>query len=90
MLPNDDPAVVHPWSIEEMAAADGLIDSVQRDLPCAAPTTAIDFVARLATASAYLMLSPEARAAALRRIRAVRPAQFDIDATVKLSLARGV
>lgn len=35
-----------------MAAADGLIDSVQRDLPCAATTTAIDFVARLATASA--------------------------------------
>lgn len=36
------------------------------------------------------MLSPQARAEALRRIRAVLPDRFDVDATVQLSLARRV
>ena len=88
VLPGDHPVVVHSWSIEEMAAADGLTDSAQRDLPCVATTTAADFLKRLATVSAYLMLSPEARAEALCRIGAVLPDRFDIDATVQVSLAR--
>jgi len=87
---SDDPAVGHPWSIDEMACVDGLIESVQVDLPCLVTTTAADFVGRLATVSAYLMLDPEARADALRRIRAVLPDRFAVDATVQLSLARRV
>ncbi len=88
VLPDDDLAVVHSWSIEEMAADGGLADSVQRDLPCVTTTTAADFLGRLATVSAYLMLSPEARAEALHRVGAVLPDRFDVDATVQLSLAR--
>lgn len=88
LLPHDDPTILHPWSIEDMAAADGLIDVVQNDLPRVVTTTAADFVGRLATVSAYLILSPTARADALHRVRAVLPDQFDIDATLQLSLAR--
>jgi len=88
VLPYDDLAVARSWSVDEMAAGEGLTDSMQRDLPCVVMTTAADFVGRLATVSAYLMLSPEARAEALRRIDAVLPDQFEIDATVQLSLAR--
>jgi len=88
VLPDDDPAVIHPWSIEEMATAAGLIDSAQRELARVVTTTSADVVGRLATVSAYLMLSPEARAEALRRIEAVLPDDVDIDATVQLSLAR--
>ena len=88
VLPDEDPAVLYPWSIEDMASTDGLIDVVQRDLPSVVATTAADFVGRLATVSAYLMLSPKARADALDRVRAVLPDQFDVDATLQLSLAR--
>ena len=88
VLPDDDPAVVYPWSVEDMAAAVGLIDVAQSDLPCILTTTAADFLGRLATVSAYLMLTPQARADALHRVRAVLPDRFDIDATVQLSLAR--
>jgi len=88
VLPDDDPAVIHPWSIEEMAAVDRLTDSAQRDLARVATTTAADFVGQLATVSAYLMLNAEARAEALRRIHRVLPDRVDIDATVQLSLAR--
>lgn len=88
VLPTEDPAAVHPWSLDEMAAVDGLIESVQRDLPRVVTTTVDDFVGRLATVSAYLILSPQARAAALGLIRAALPDRFDIDATVQLSLAR--
>jgi SAM-dependent methyltransferase len=82
------PAVGHPWSIDEMAGVDGLIDSVQLDLACLVTTTAADFVGRLSTVSAYLMLETDARGDALRRIRAVLPDRFAVDATVHLSLAR--
>lgn len=88
VLPDDDPTVIHHWSIEEMASADGLTDSAQRDLPRVARATADDVLGRLATVSAYLLLSPEARAEALRRIGTVLPDLVDIDATVQLSLAR--
>ncbi len=88
VLPDDDPAAIYPWSVQDMAAADGLIDVAQSDLPCVVTTTAADFVGRLATVSAYLVLSPQARADALHRVRAVLPDRFDIDGTVQLSLAR--
>jgi hypothetical protein len=71
-----------------MATAAGLIDSAQRELARVVTTTSADVVGRLATVSAYLMLSPEARTEALRRIDAVLPDDVDIDATVQLSLAR--
>jgi SAM-dependent methyltransferase len=90
VLLEDDPVEVHPWSIEEMSAADGLADVERRDLPGVATTTAEDFVGRLATVSAYLKLSPEAHAAALHQVRAILPDQIDIDTTVNLSLARRV
>jgi len=88
VLSDDDPAVIHPWSIEEMAAVDRLTDSSQRDLARVATTTAADFLGRLATVSAYLMLDAEARAEALRRIHMVLPDRVEIDATVQMSLAR--
>lgn len=73
-----------------MASVAGLIDSVQLDLPSLVTTTGEAFVGRLATVSAYLMLTPDARADALRRIRAVLPDRFVLDATVHLSLAKRV
>ncbi len=88
VLPDNDPTVVHPFSIEDMAATAGLADSVQRDLRRVTPTTAADFLGRLATVSAYLMLSAEARAQALHRVGAVLPDRFDVDSTVQLFLAR--
>jgi SAM-dependent methyltransferase len=90
VLSSGDPADVHPWSIEEMAAADGFADVEQRDLSFVATTTAADFVGRLSTVSAYLMLGPRERAEALRQVRAVLPDQVEIDNTLQLSLARRV
>jgi SAM-dependent methyltransferase len=89
-LADDDSADLHPWSIEEMAAADGLTDVERLDLPSVATTTAEDFVARLATVSRYLRLSPQQRAEALRQVRAVLPGQVHVDTTVQVSLARRV
>jgi SAM-dependent methyltransferase len=90
VLPRHDAVDVHAWSIEDMATADGLADVEQHDVPCVATTTADDFVGRLATVSAYLELSPQQRAQALRQVRAVLPDQVEIDTTAKLSLARRV
>lgn len=84
------PAAVQPWSIEEMTATDGLTDVERRDLPRVETTTADDFVARLATVSAYLELAPQQRVEALRQVRAVLPAQVDIDTTVQMVLGRRV
>lgn len=88
VLPADDTAEVHPWSFEELAATDGLVDSMQLDLPRIVTRTADEFVGQLATVSAYLMLSPQTRANALSRVRAVLPNRIEIDATIQLSQAR--
>ncbi|HET6627260.1 MAG TPA: class I SAM-dependent methyltransferase [Nocardioidaceae bacterium] len=91
VLADDQSAVdVHPWSIEEMAATDGLVDVEQRELPGVATTAATEFVGRLATVSAYLKLAPERRAETLCQVRAVLPDQVDIDTTVQLCLGRRV
>jgi SAM-dependent methyltransferase len=90
LLSADDPADVHGWSIEELVAADGFTDVEQRDLPSVATTNAADFVGRLSTVSAYLMLGPKERAEALRQVRAVLPDQVKVDNTLQLSLARRV
>jgi trans-aconitate methyltransferase len=84
----DDSAVIHPWSVEDLASTAGLVDSTQQDMDCVLDITAVDFIGRLATVSAYLMLSPQDRDDALRQILAVLPHRFEIDATVQLSLAR--
>lgn len=88
VLAEDDPAFIHPWSLEEMADADGFTDVTRRELARVVSTTSADVVGRHATVSAYLMLSPDARAETLARIEAVLPDKVNIDATVQLSLAR--
>jgi SAM-dependent methyltransferase len=90
VLPEDDPVDIHPWSFEEMAAADGVGDAEQRELSSVATRTAADFVGRLATVSAYLKLAPLERVHALAAVRAVLPEHVDIDTTVQLCLARRV
>lgn len=89
-LPADDSVDLHPWSIEEMTAADGLTGVERQHLPSVTTTTAEDFVRRLATVSRYLRLSPQQRAEALRQVRAVLPDQVTVDTTVQVSLARRV
>lgn len=88
VLPDDRPGVTHPWSAEEIAADGGLGDVVRQDLPLVTETTATEFLGRLATVSAYLLLGAEARADALRRVGAVLPDRFDVDNTVQLVMAR--
>jgi SAM-dependent methyltransferase len=88
VLPGDDTAEVHPWSLEELAGTDRLVDCTQIDLPRIMTRTAEEFVGRLATVSAYLMLGPEVRTEVLGRIRSVLPAEIEVDATIQLSLAR--
>lgn len=88
VLPEEGADVVYSWSIEDMAAADGLIDVVQAHLPRVVTMLVEDFVGRLATVSAYLLLSTSARAVTLDRVRAVLPDRVDVDATLQLSLAR--
>jgi hypothetical protein len=90
VLPADDPAGMHSWSIEEMAAADGLTDVERRHLPSVTTATTEDYLGRLATTSAYLRLAPEQRAEALRLLRAALPDQVSVDTTVEVSLARRV
>lgn len=79
---------VHPWSLEELDATEHLTECTQLNLPRTVTRSAEEFVGRLATVSAYLMLSPAARAEALRRIQSVLPPQVEIDATIQVSLAR--
>lgn len=86
----DDPGAGTRWSIEDTAGVDGLDDGVRHDVPGVETTTAADFVGRLATTSAYLVLEPGVRVDALRQVRAVLPDMVEIDTTVQLSLARRV
>lgn len=89
VLPEDsDDDAAHPWGLDELEATVGLAEVKQLDLPRAVTTSAEEFVGRLSTVSAYLMLSPESRAEALDRIRSVLPATVEVDATIQLSLAR--
>lgn len=90
LLPDEGPDVAHAWSLEEMTAVDGLTDVVRRHLRRVVTVPAVDWVGRLATVSAYLVLPPQVRADALRRVAEVLPAQVDVDATVEVTLARRV
>lgn len=84
----DEKADVHLWSIDDVVVADGLFAVVELHLPSVLTATAKDFLAWLATTSTYLILKPQARAHALRRVRAALPEQFEIDASVQLIMAR--
>jgi SAM-dependent methyltransferase len=88
VLPHDEGDAAHPWSVDEMAAVDGLTDVTRRDFDGATTTTAEGFLGRLATVSAYLALNPQARTEALRRVAAVLPDHVEIDAAGTLFLAR--
>jgi len=90
VLPEDDSIDLHPWSLEEMAATEGLTDIEQQELSSVATTTAADYVGRLATVSAYLKLGPPQSTDLLRQILTVLPDHVEIDTTVQLSLARRV
>ena len=90
VLPEDDEADVHHYSMEEMAAVGGLVGVERRELSSVATITAAEFVGRLATVSAYLRLTSRQRVEALRKVRAVLPDLVDVDTTVHLSLARRV
>ena len=79
---------VRPWSIEELTDHDGFTDVDQQSLPQTLTTTADEFIGRLGTVSAYLMLPPAERAETFERIRAVLPERFELDGSVQLILAR--
>ncbi|HEU0102415.1 MAG TPA: methyltransferase domain-containing protein [Mycobacteriales bacterium] len=89
-LPDDGAPGLRPWSPAESADVPGLTDRVQLDLPGTVLTAADEYVGRLATVSAYLMLDPEVREDTLRQVRAVLPERVELDSTVRLSLARAV
>jgi SAM-dependent methyltransferase len=88
VLPDAGGPVGAPWSAEDLEQAPGLTDVQQQELPSVTTFPADQWVAREGTASAYLMLSPEERARALREVRAVLPDRVDVDTKVGLTLAR--
>lgn len=88
VLPAEEQSVLHPWTVEEPASTGGFVEVAQRSLPSVLTTTVDEYVGRLTTVSAYLMLDPDARAEALRRVRAVLPDRFEVDAAVQLVMAR--
>ncbi len=79
---------VRPWSIEELTDHGGFTDVEQQTLAQTLTATPDEFVGRLGTVSAYLMLAPEERAEAFERIRGVLPERFELDGAVQLILAR--
>jgi SAM-dependent methyltransferase len=81
---------VHPWSLEELDADGRLAGSAELNLPRVVTRSAEEFVGRLATVSAYLLLSPAVRAETLCRVRSVLPPQVEVDATVQVALARRI
>jgi SAM-dependent methyltransferase len=91
VLPDDsNSGEMHPWSLQDLMATERLTECTQLDLPRVVTRSAEESVGRLATVSAYLMLSPAARAEALCRIQSVLPVQVEVDATIALSLARRI
>ena len=90
VLTPDDSSSISPWTVEDVGGVDGLTHAVQHDVPWSVSSTASAFVDRLSTFSAYLRLDPPARADAFDRLRDVLPDRFDIDATVRMTLARRV
>ena len=79
---------VRPWSIEELTDHGAFTDVEQQTLAQTLLSTPDEFIGRLGTVSAYLMLTPDERARAFERIRAVLPERFELDGAVQLILAR--
>lgn len=75
------------WPGTEMQAVEELTGVEQHNLPSELTVLADDYVARLATVSAYLMLTPAARADALRQVRTVLPNRIRLDTKVRVHLA---
>lgn len=88
VLPAGDAGAVHGWTVADVAAVAGLTDAVQRDLPRATLMTREAFLARVGTVSSWLLLDGATRAAALARLGGVLPDRFEVDTTVRLTLAR--
>jgi SAM-dependent methyltransferase len=95
-VPDDD---VHPggrreargelrWPGTELEDCALFTDVVQQRIPREGIVSRHDFLHQLATVSAYLLLTPEARADVLGRIGAVLPDEVRVDRTVTLHLAR--
>ena len=76
-----------PWTDDEFTRA-GLADLERHELRRVVPTTREALLGKLGTVSDYLALDPPARAEALRRVAAVLPDEFELDASVRLSLSR--
>jgi trans-aconitate methyltransferase len=89
-LPDSDAPAGEPWSLEDVERAAGFTDVEQRSLPSGLTTTAENYLGRLATSSAYLVLDATEREETLRQIRDVLPERFEVDTTVRLTLARRV
>lgn len=86
-LPADEP-VGDTWSLDEAAATGRYQDPLQVELPGIVTATRDEHLGLLSTTSAYLLLEPARRTAALARVGEVLPGTFEVDAGVRLSLLR--
>lgn len=84
----DHPVGEMSWPGQEMQDVEILHDVEEHDLPGDCTVAADEYVGRLATVSAYLMLSESARSEALAEIRAVLPDRVRLDTSVRVHLAR--
>jgi SAM-dependent methyltransferase len=78
------------WPGSELQADIRFGDVEQHDLPRVVPRTRAEHLALLGTLSTYLQLPEDARARLLTRIGERLPDEVDVDATVRLHLARRV
>ncbi len=76
------------WTIADVAAHPALCDAVETVLERRAMMAAEDYVAHLATVSAYLVLAPDDRADLLAAVRALLPDPVEVSEDVPLHLAR--
>jgi SAM-dependent methyltransferase len=80
----------HRWSPDEVEAVDALSDVTTVERPERHDVSAADFLGRLQTLSAYLVLDDATRAAALAQVEALLPPLFEVDTTLRITLARRV
>lgn len=78
------------WPGSELEEDARFADVEEHDVPRVVRRTRAEHLAVLGTISAYLVLSATEREALLGRIGAVLPEEVDVDATVRLHLARRV
>lgn len=78
------------WPGSDLEADGRFADVEQHDLPRVVRRTRDDHVALLATLSPYLRLATAERTALLAAVSAELPDEVEVDATVRLHLARRV